>query len=256
MDKHLEKLGRFVTEHQTNTTLLALFLIVILCFASALLSRSMFEPVVAPDAFDMSSDHISFQSIYAPQHSGKPYYFVWPKEDKAGDIYKLVVSTTQTYTLNLTQTPNHAELWPVPAPVDERLAFFALSATKERSLRVMEPGAAVMDVTYDVGESGLGDTYQIDLSAPPQWSPDGKWIAFLGHSTDETRPTVELFVTEVSKSKVRRLTEGDNVVVAFSWVEADRLFYAITRADASLVWYEIVFSPEPSPPVLLKAVEP
>ncbi len=245
---------RFWWKLHTNTTLLALLLIIVLCVVGAILYRPLFQPVQQTPEFtrDGVSTLLEFVQFTQDQDT---YYFAWPENGDGSDIYMVTLSPTSALPVNVTNTPNYAEWWPAPSPVDDRLAFFAVSASGERSLRVMDGSGMIMDATYDVVESGLGTHYQIDLGMPPQWSEDGRWIAFLGRSLDEDHPAVELFVADVSYSKVYRLTQSGNMVIALRWVDRDHLLYVEQRGDQSVALYQVAVSTSPAIPLPLGVLE-
>jgi hypothetical protein len=119
----------------------------------------------------------------------------------------------------------------------------------------MDDNRAIDDLTYNVASSDLGSLYQIDLETPPRWSTDGQWIAFLGRSMDEKRPTIELFVTDVESSTVTRLTQGGNVVIASYWLDAATLLYGQRDGDRSVAFFRISVSSLPATPTPLGLIE-
>jgi len=238
-----------------NTMLLALVLMLFLCVGGTFLYKPLFQRDEPLPDFEADLTSASLQIVQSTQNSDT-YYLAWAEDGKVSDVYSLTVTAISSQPINLTNTPNYAEWWPVPSPVDDRLAFFVVSLSGERSLRVMDSNRAIVDATYNVAGSGLGDQYQIDLGTPPQWSEDGQWIAFLGRSLDEDHPAVEVFVTDVGRSKVYRLTQGGNVTIALRWSDPTHLVYIERRGDQSAALYQIPVSGSPVTPVLLGVLEP
>jgi Tol biopolymer transport system component len=163
----------------------------------------------------------------------------WAEGDESLEIYRLVFDSNTPTVENLTNTPHLAEYWPVSSPVDNRLAFFAVSASGDSSLMVMDASGEVANVTYNVQDRQLNTEYTIDLSLPPQWSPDGRLLAFVGRRVDRKNGISEIFVAEVSASQARRLTRSGNRMHAFSWVDTSTLVFAEQRRDDTLAWYRI-----------------
>lgn len=238
----------------TNTTLLALVLIAFLCVGGAFLYRPLLQP--AEESFEFTGDVVgtSLQFTQSAQDDGT-YYFAWPENGSASDIYLVTLTATSTAPVNLTNTPNYAEWWPVPSPVDDRLAFLAVSTSGERSLRVMDSNGVTVDATYNAANSDLGSKYQIDLSVPPQWSEDGQWIAFLGQSADEDHPVVQLFVANVDRSEINRLTHGSQTIISPLWSAPARIMYAERYSEHSIELFEVVVSSTPVTPVPLGTLQ-
>lgn len=221
----------------SNTTVLALVLLVGLCVIAAFVFKPLLQPAqsnLLPEASAFSQQLQVSQGITTEA----PIYFSWAGNGNNNDIYALNPSGPTTQAINLTHSDKQSEYWPVPCPIDQRLAFFSVSATGDRILYVFEPDGGEKNVIYDTGVSGLDKDYQIDLDISPQWSTDGHWIAFLGQATDGGS-VIELFVADTRASKVYRLTKGGNVVVAMRWLGKQEIFYAQRGQENSLVPYRI-----------------
>src|SRR5262249_46812864 len=67
----------------------------------------------------------------------------------------------------------------------------------------------------------------------PQWSPDGRWIAFLsergvgGGSAEE--PVAQLYLIPLAGGEAFPVTQGDEEVHAFSWSPDSSSLYFATR---------------------------
>ena len=239
---------RFWWGVHSNTILLALVLILLVCSLSIFLYRNYLP------SRQKTSPGATEGVIWPVQlaETGSVYYFVWPNEDKPGDIYRWDLSSQP---VNLTNTPDYSEWWPVPSPGGDRIAFFAVSSTGERSLRVMNINGTVIDATYNPADSKLGSLYQIDLTKPPRWSQDGAWIAFLGNSAAKNDDAVALFAIQVERSAVYRLNQVRDPILEFWWIEGNQLIYVQQEGKSSLALYQIAVSTEPTVPVLLSVVE-
>src|SRR5439155_19349258 len=93
----------------------------------------------------------------------------------------------------------------------------------------------------DVGQ-GEGTLTQLTRSghdSDPQWSPDGRWIAFLSerkrpdskekNSTEES-DTAHLYLISPNGGEAFPVTEGEEEVHAFAWSPDSRTLYFATRA--------------------------
>jgi dipeptidyl aminopeptidase/acylaminoacyl peptidase len=73
----------------------------------------------------------------------------------------------------------------------------------------------------------------------PQWSPDGRWIAFLSErkapdskekDSTEENDTAQLYLISPNGGEAFPVTEGDEEVHAFAWSSDSRTLYFATRA--------------------------
>ena len=85
----------------------------------------------------------------------------------------------------------------------------------------------------DDGRGGgtLSQLTQSGRNSAPQWSPDGRWIAFLSErnakSTEE--PVAQLCLISPSGGEAFPVTQGDEDVHSFSWSPDSRTLYFATR---------------------------
>jgi dipeptidyl aminopeptidase/acylaminoacyl peptidase len=81
-----------------------------------------------------------------------------------------------------------------------------------------------------VAEVATGATYQLTnakkSSTGPQWSPDGKWLAFLSNRSDKQ----QLYLISPRGGEARQLTKSDTGVNSFRWAP-DGKHIAFTAAD-------------------------
>jgi dipeptidyl aminopeptidase/acylaminoacyl peptidase len=89
---------------------------------------------------------------------------------------------------------------------------------------------------YRDGSSGLVQLTQSGHDTEPQWSPDGRWIAFLSERkrprSDESKDAEEnkqLYVIPVSGGEAFPISMGEENVHAFSWSPDSRTLYFATR---------------------------
>ncbi len=96
---------------------------------------------------------------------------------------------------------------------------------------------------YRDDASGNGTLTQLTQSghdAQPQWSPDGRWIAFLSERKTEkkesdsnaktTEDTAHVYLISSSGGEAFPVTLGEEEVHAFSWSPDSRILYFAIRA--------------------------
>jgi dipeptidyl aminopeptidase/acylaminoacyl peptidase len=85
----------------------------------------------------------------------------------------------------------------------------------------------------DDGRGGgtLSQLTQSGRNSAPQWSPDGRWIAFLSQrsSSSTEEPVAQLCLISLAGGDAFPVTEGDEEVHAFSWSPDSRTLYFATR---------------------------
>lgn len=237
---------------------LAVLLIILLCVGLTFVSKPWFErrpdsSIKIPVA-DTSPTQIPFE-IFASTQQSDTLYFAQRLGSDTSEVFRLDMTLPEATPVNLTRSHNYDEWWAVPSPIDERLAFFAVTLNGERSLRVLEPDGHVLDLTYQSGESQLGTVFQVHLQVPPQWAPDSEWLAFLGEQRDGKGKAVELFVARTDKPLVRRLTRNGNVVTTVHWLDDRTLIYTEARGDGLLALYQVSLAYDPATPVLLATLQ-
>jgi len=81
-----------------------------------------------------------------------------------------------------------------------------------------------------IADVAAGTSYQLTnakkSSTGPQWSPDGKWLAFLSNRSDKQ----QLYLISPRGGEARQLTKGDTGVNSFRWAR-DGKRIAFTAAD-------------------------
>ncbi len=238
---------------------LAVLFIILLCMGLTFVSKPLFgrksdSPAEAL-VTDTNPTQIPFE-IFASTQQSSTVYFAQSSGGNTSDVFSLDVTVPEATPVNLTQSDDYDEWWAVPSPIDERLAFFAVTPNDERSLRVLEPDGHVLDLTYHSGDSQLGTVFQIHLQVPPQWAADSEWLAFLGEQRDEKGNAVELFVARTDRPLVRRLTRNGNVVASARWLDDRTLIYTEARGDGLLALYQVSLAYDPVTPVLLATLQP
>jgi len=94
----------------------------------------------------------------------------------------------------------------------------------------------------------------MDLRLPPQWAPDGVWIAFLMGCSSKQGKAVELFVGKADGTEVQALSHGGNRVVDTHWLDKDNLVYSERRADGTGALYRVALADPQPEPVLLTTI--
>jgi hypothetical protein len=223
-----------------NSMLVTLIMLAAVICGAFVFVRPLILPI-SPSAPPISGGASAGESVALVPSAllANTYYFSWAAKDQASDIYFIDTTITNSQPIQVTNTPDLSELWPMPSPIDTRLAFLAVTPKDERSLRVLDASQQNIDVTYNISGTGLNKKYQIDVNSPPLWSPDGNWLAFLGRSTDKDQAIVELFVAEVSSSTVYRLTNMESTIVSPRWADAATLIFAQEVNDHTLALFKI-----------------
>jgi len=79
----------------------------------------------------------------------------------------------------------------------------------------------------DEGGGSLVQLTQSGRDSSPQWSPDGRWIAFL---SDREKNVEQVYVISASGGEAFPVTSGNEGVYAFAWSEDSRRLYFATRS--------------------------
>ena len=87
----------------------------------------------------------------------------------------------------------------------------------------------------------LAQLTQSGHDSNPEWSPDGRWIAFLSdreggepaEKTDKTEKTEQVYAISANGGEAFAVTHGDEKVHAFAWSADSRQIYFATRAPWS-----------------------
>ena len=95
---------------------------------------------------------------------------------------------------------------------------------------------------YRVGDASLTQLTQSGYDSSPQWSPDGRWIAFLserkgsggkdgdaGDAKNKENKIAQLFVISATGGEAVPITQGELKVHSFAWSGDSRTLYYATR---------------------------
>jgi Tol biopolymer transport system component len=118
-----------------------------------------------------------------------------------------------TGAVNLTQTPDHTELYPAWSPDGTRIVFSQVRDLNEDLYVMNSDGSAVIRLTEDATPE-----------KSPVWSPDGSRILFVS----EREGNFDLYVMGADGSNQIRLTDDPGVDASPAW-SADGLRIAFTR---------------------------
>ncbi|MCL4299789.1 MAG: hypothetical protein KJ077_28905 [Anaerolineae bacterium] len=252
LDDKPTRFDQFWWQTHNLATLTVFVLLIIACGLATFLFRPLFAPANETSQASLPQINPGAQFI---QNSSVLYYVERSPGLKTTDIFARPITTTTPITpQNLTLSPNYSELQPVVAPDGEQLAFFSVSQTGDRSLRVLQPGHISIDVTYHSGASDLASDCQMVLDKPPLWSPDSQWLAFLVECGPETDQMTKLFVASVTGSMVKRISESGYQIAQVSWQDAQTLIYSEQRPDKTEAIYQASTIDPQAQPNLIKLV--
>ena len=113
------------------------------------------------------------------------------------------------------------------SPDSRWLAVSRLSPDYRRKQLVIVPEAGGSERVIRTDSSDKWIAHNIEPSFAPQWSPDGKRIAFVSVATGWRH----VYVAEVATGATRPLTTGSFEVVAPSWSSDGRTLLAISTRD-------------------------
>ncbi|MDE0022415.1 MAG: hypothetical protein OXT69_13690 [Candidatus Poribacteria bacterium] len=112
----------------------------------------------------------------------------------------------------LTETPTQREYWPSVSRDGKKIVYFSTPSEKERAALGILPGAFV---PYDLYTMNADESNVVNLTFSaadegyPEWSPDGKKIAFNAFDRKEQEGEIrgtDLFMMDPDGSNVERLT--------------------------------------------------
>lgn len=247
---------KFWWRTHTMTPLTAIILMIAACGLVTYLFRPLLEPVKNDEIEGQSQFEKDISGAQFIQNSKVLYYVDRSLGLTTTDIFSRQITATTTITpQNLTLSPNYSEFQPVLDPKEGKLlAFFSVSRTGDRSLKVMQPGHVALDITYHSGTSGLSDDCQIELNMPPQWDPEGQWLAFLVGCALKSGQITKLFVANVSGGQVKMISESGYPIVRVSWQDAQTLIYSEQRPSRSEAIFQISISNPTPQPTLISTV--
>ena len=81
----------------------------------------------------------------------------------------------------------------------------------------------------DRGGGSLSQLTQSGRASSPQWSPDGRWIAFLCEQDSTEEVVTQLCLISPAGGEAFPVTQGEEEVHAFSWSPDSRTLYFATR---------------------------
>lgn len=120
-----EILDRVLWQPYGCTPFLVLILVLGSLIGVAFFYRPLFQPATDVDTLMGFEDLDRPVFTFRPLQLDGPFYYVdKPSGQEMTDIFTLTISSTEKIALNLTNSPDFSELFPVLSPTDDRLAFF------------------------------------------------------------------------------------------------------------------------------------
>jgi dipeptidyl aminopeptidase/acylaminoacyl peptidase len=92
-----------------------------------------------------------------------------------------------------------------------------------------KPGGAMSEIWMISARGGepARFTYNEKSDRSPQWSPDGKWVAFLSQRGESDR--TQIYLISPGGGEALPLTNSDNSILAFKWSpDSNRIAYTVT----------------------------
>ena len=157
-----------------------------------------------------------------PSTDGKTIVF-----ENGGWLYKLVPATRECVKIPVTLASDAVYGRTERRELEAR-DITAQSAAPDGSRMVITARGEVFDVPV-----GKGVTRNLTRSSNSNdrgaaWSPDGKWIAWIGDATGET----ELYLYDVKAASVKQLTSGnDTYIRSLSWAPDSKHIYYTDRKN-------------------------
>ena len=138
-----------------------------------------------------------------------------PEADSLNDTYELAMvdleleEDIQGEVARVTRTPEWLELYPVWAPDGERLAYLAVPHGGYGHFRT-----TIRIVTADGEVEGSASIVRDVAWAPPQWSPDGRYLAVLANEAETLRegsrylPRQNLYTIELEGGQLHKVSDA------------------------------------------------
>jgi Tol biopolymer transport system component len=149
--------------------------------------------------------------------------------------------TDDGYEITKVATPDGTS-WAIPqevldwAPDRRRTVHLGENADgfSSTALRIGQPNSKKSSIVFDYFKRDLRSTN----ATRPQFSPDGRRVAFIATATIDFISTGELWVVNLATKKATRVsTKGQAVVNTFAWSpDGRKLYYAAARAKSGLFW--------------------
>jgi hypothetical protein len=227
-----------------HTPYFALLLVLVILVGTYYLVSPLFAPAVRPVEATSFVDNMSQFSF---SRAGTNLYFTdTPPGLSTTDIFSHSLILTGTAPSNLTNSVDFAEYFPQPSPVDDQVAFLAISSSGDHSLRMRQPDGQITDLSYQAATDSLGNPCSISVSAPPQWNENGRWIAVLTECGAPGNMTIRLFAFSTDRSSVVDLSPKARHVMDFHWIDPNTLVFSDLQANRQVSLFRVnVNQPEP-----------
>lgn len=161
-----------------------------------------------------------------------PFVAAWPGRGEHTDLFSCTSVPTTTCD-NLTNSPAIAEAWPESDSTGTWVVYYGISeANVDLYLLDMPPSMPTRPLTIQAGDSGLHTNYEITPTLGPAFSPSGNWIAF--PAQEKHGHAMELFVAHANGKDVRRITDEQNRIRDYVWLDDLSLVIVLEKRDGSL----------------------
>ncbi len=142
---------------------------------------------------------------------------------------------------NLTNSPAVSELWPAFDLTEEHVFYYSVSESGVDLYRMTLADRNAKPLTLNAGDSELHLNFIITPTLEALLSPNEEWIAF--PAKDKKDNSVELFVARTGGQEVYRVTDLNEQIYDYFWINTKMIVVVSRSEDDILQYWKVLVKP-------------